>query len=59
MIELKLMNPSLTVEEIENKIKKKYRNRLTRYVVSYQQRLHPILLDLSKTIFEKFPKLES
>jgi hypothetical protein len=58
MIELKLMNPGLTVEEIENKIKKKYRNRLTRYVVSYQQRLHPILLDLSKTIFDQFQKME-
>jgi hypothetical protein len=57
MIELKLMNPSLTVEEIENKIKNKYRNRLTRYVVSYQQRLHPILLDLSKSIFDQFIKL--
>ena len=52
MIELKLLNPSLTVEEIENKIKIKYRNRLTRYVVSYQQMIHPILLQLSKEIYE-------
>lgn len=59
IIELKLMNPGLTVEEIENKIKKKYRNRLTRYVVSYQQKLHPILLDLSKTIYDQFQKTES
>lgn len=51
IIELKLLNPQLTVEMIEQKIKKKYRNRLTRYIVTYHQRLHPILFDLSKTIF--------
>jgi hypothetical protein len=48
MIELKLMNPHLTIEEIESKLKKKYRFRLTRMIVTYQQEMHRILTNLSK-----------
>jgi hypothetical protein len=52
MIELKLMNPDMTVEVIEEKIRQRYRNRLTRYIVSYQQIMHPILFELSKNIYD-------
>lgn len=52
IIELKLMNPHLTIEEIENKLKKKYRYRLTRMIVTYQQEMHRILIDLSKEYYK-------
>jgi hypothetical protein len=52
MIELKLMNPHLTIEEIENKLKKKYRFRLTRMIVTYQQEMHRILTELSKEYYK-------
>jgi hypothetical protein len=46
------MNPDMTVEVIEEKIRQRYRNRLTRYIVSYQQIMHPILFELSKNIYD-------
>lgn len=52
IIELKLMNPHLTIEEIENKLKKKYRFRLTRMIVTYQQEIHKVLSDLSKEYYK-------
>lgn len=52
MIELKLMNPGLTIEDIENKLKKKYMYYLTRMIVTYQQSIHQIIFDLSKEYYE-------
>lgn len=52
IIELKLMNPELTIEEIETKLRKKYEFRLTRMIVSYQQEIHCILYDLSKEYYK-------
>jgi hypothetical protein len=48
MIELKILNPELTIQEIERNIKKKYKNKLTRMIVTYQQEIHPILWGLAK-----------
>jgi hypothetical protein len=53
MIELKLMNPHLTIEEIENKLKKKYKYRLTRMIVTYQQEIHSELWKLANELYEK------
>jgi len=53
MIELKLMNPGLTIEEIENKLKTKYKYRLTRMIVSYQQEMHNILFGLARECYLK------
>jgi hypothetical protein len=51
MIELKLMNPHLTIEEIETKIKNKYEHKLTRMIITYHQEIHKILTDHSNQIF--------
>ena len=56
MIELKLMNPHLTIEEIETKLKKKYKYKLTRMIVSYQQEMHNILWKLANEFYKE--KLE-
>lgn len=52
IIELKLMNPELTIEEIENKIKKKYKFKLTRMIVTYQQMMHKELYSLIGEIYK-------
>ena len=52
IIELKLMNPDLTIEEIENKIKKKYKFKLTRMIVTYQQMMHKELSSLVGEIYK-------
>lgn len=52
IIELKLMNPHLTIVEIENKLKKKYRYKLTRMIVTYQQEIHRSLIDLAKEYYK-------
>ena len=51
-IELKLMNPTMSIEDIENKIKKKYRFRLTRMIVTYQQEIHNILFSLANEYYK-------
>jgi hypothetical protein len=54
ILELKLLNPKLSMEDIENSIKKRYRNRLTRMISTYQQRIHKILWNIAKDIYLKF-----
>lgn len=51
ILELKLMNPNLSLEEIELCIKKKYRNRLTRMISTYQQEIHQILWKIANEIY--------
>jgi hypothetical protein len=58
MMELRLMNPKLTIGEIENKIKKKYRNRMTRMICTYQQEIHQILWKIVKEIYFSLCKNE-
>jgi hypothetical protein len=54
IIELKLLNPQqMTIETIEKRLRLKYRNRLTRMIVTYQQKMHTILFDLAKSILQK------
>jgi len=53
IIELKLLNPNLTIEEIENKIKKKYKYKLTRMIVTYQQKMHMELWDVANKLFKQ------
>lgn len=53
IIELKLLNPQMTIETIEQRLRLKYRNRLTRMIVSYQQKMHSVLFDFAKSILQK------
>jgi len=52
IIELKLLNPEMTIETIEQKIRLKYRNRLTRMIVTYQQKMHLTLYQFAKEILD-------
>jgi hypothetical protein len=51
ILELKLLNPLLTIEQIEIAIRKKYKNRLTRMISTYQQEIHNTLWKIAKEIY--------